>query len=38
VGNLSVPTSRLRGERFTTAVPERVVQAANVVEINLQSA
>lgn len=36
--SLSAPTSRLRGERFATGVPERVVQAANVIEINLQSA
>jgi DNA-binding IclR family transcriptional regulator len=36
--SLSAPTSRFRGQRFETAVPERVVQAANVIEINLQSA
>lgn len=36
--SLSAPTSRLRGEAFESAIPQRVVQAANVVEINLQSA
>lgn len=36
--SLSAPTSRLRGQQFEAEIPERVVQAANVVEINLQSA
>jgi len=35
--SLSAPTSRLRGERFAATVPERIMQAANVVEINLQA-
>ncbi|NLV09135.1 IclR family transcriptional regulator [Halomicrobium sp. HM KBTZ05] len=36
--SLSAPTSRLQGQQFEAEIPERVVQAANVVEINLQSA
>lgn len=36
--SLSAPTSRLRNDTFASAVPEQVVQAANVVEINLRSA
>lgn len=35
--SLSAPTSRLQDQRFSSTVPDRVVQAANVVEINLQS-
>lgn len=34
--SLSAPTSRMRGERFSTTVPERVVDSANVIEVNLQ--
>jgi len=34
--SLSAPTSRMRGERFSDSVPERIVDAANVVEVNLQ--
>jgi len=36
--SLSAPTSRLQGERFESTLPRRIVQAANVVEINLQTA
>lgn len=35
--SLSAPTSRLQGEQFASTIPERIVQAANVVEINLQT-
>lgn len=34
---LSGPTSRLRDERFREELPERVIQSANICEINLQS-
>lgn len=34
--SLSAPTSRMRGERFSDSVPERVIDSANVIEINLQ--
>lgn len=35
--SLSAPTSRIRGERFSSSVPERIVDAANVIEVNLQT-
>lgn len=35
--SLSAPTSRMRGERFSASVPERVVDSANVIEVNLQT-
>jgi len=35
--SLSAPTSRLRGQQFASIIPERIVQAANVVEVNLQT-
>lgn len=37
IGAVSVagPTSRMKGERFETEVPERVMSAANVIELNL---
>lgn len=37
IGAVSVagPTSRMKGERFNTEVPERVMSAANVIELNL---
>jgi DNA-binding IclR family transcriptional regulator len=37
IGAVSVagPTSRMKGERFESDVPERVMSAANVIELNL---
>jgi len=35
---ISGPTSRLQGERFDTELPEMVIQAANICEVNLQNA
>lgn len=35
--SLSAPTSRMQGERFSSTVPERIVDAANVIEVNLQT-
>lgn len=35
--SLSAPTSRIRGERFSSTVPERIVGSANVIEVNLQT-
>jgi len=34
---LSGPKSRLQGERFHTELPEMVMQAANICEVNLQT-
>jgi len=33
--SVSGPTSRLKGNRFTDELPERVMSAANVIELNL---
>jgi DNA-binding IclR family transcriptional regulator len=40
LGSLSVagPTSRLKDEQFTEALPERVQSAANVIEVNVNMA
>ncbi|MFB6109162.1 MAG: IclR family transcriptional regulator [Haloplanus sp.] len=40
LGSLSVagPTSRLKGEQFTSEIPERVQSAANVIEVNVNMA
>ncbi|WP_265110842.1 IclR family transcriptional regulator [Halosolutus halophilus] len=35
--SLSAPTSRVRGERFATTVPDRLVDSANVIEVTLQT-
>lgn len=35
--SLSAPTSRIRGERFSSSMPEHIVKAANVIEVNLQT-
>lgn len=35
--SLSAPTSRLRGEAFEETMPERVVEAANVIEVEIQT-
>ncbi|MDX1745101.1 MAG: IclR family transcriptional regulator [Halobacteriales archaeon] len=37
VGAISVsgPTSRMKGERFTEEIPERLISTANVIELNL---
>lgn len=37
LGAISVagPTTRIEGERFRTEIPELVMQAANVIEINV---
>lgn len=35
--SLSAPTSRMKDERFSSSVPERIIDAANVIEINIQS-
>lgn len=35
--SLSAPTSRMRGERFSSSVPQRLVDSANVIEVNLQT-
>jgi DNA-binding IclR family transcriptional regulator len=35
--SLSAPTSRMQGERFSSSIPERVVDSANVIEVNLQA-
>jgi len=35
--SLSAPTSRMQGDRFSSSVPDRIVDAANVVEVNLQT-
>ena len=39
VGAIAVsgPTARLSGERFEETIPDVVVQAANICEINLQT-
>lgn len=36
--SVTAPKSRLSGERFRTTVPELVEQAANIVEVNLETA
>lgn len=40
LGAISVtsPTSRLSGEYFKTEIPELVIQAANIIEVNLETA
>lgn len=40
VGAVSVtaPTRRLRGERFTDEVPEVVLDAANLIEVRMETA
>lgn len=35
--SLSAPTSRMRGERFSSSLPERVIDSANVIRVNLQT-
>lgn len=35
--SLSAPTSRMQGDQFSSSVPNRLVDAANVVEVNLQT-
>ncbi|WP_096389846.1 IclR family transcriptional regulator [Halopenitus persicus] len=35
--SFSAPRSRLQGERFTRAAPERLLSVANVIEVNLQT-
>jgi DNA-binding IclR family transcriptional regulator len=35
--SLSAPVSRLRGETFEEAMPERVMEAANIIEVNIQT-
>ncbi|ELZ84653.1 IclR family transcriptional regulator [Haloferax elongans ATCC BAA-1513] len=35
--SVSAPTSRLKGERFETEIPDRVMQATNVVEIDIDT-
>jgi len=35
--SISAPKSRMQGERFTTTVPERVIDAANIIEVNIQA-
>lgn len=35
--SLSAPTSRFSGETFTVTVPERVMEAANIIEVNVQT-
>lgn len=34
--SVSAPTSRMRGDRFTSEIPEKVMSAANVVELNVE--
>lgn len=36
--SISGPVSRLKGDRFRTEIPEVVVQAANVIELNIDTA
>lgn len=40
IGAISVsgPVSRLKGDRFREELPERVMQAANVIELNVETA
>lgn len=35
--SLSAPTSRMQDDRFSSSVPERIIDAANVIEVNIQS-
>ncbi|ELZ97012.1 transcriptional regulator [Haloferax mucosum ATCC BAA-1512] len=35
--SVTAPTSRLSGERFHTEIPELVMQAANIIEVNLET-
>lgn len=35
--SLSAPTSRLRGDAFEEAMPARIVEAANVIEVEIQT-
>jgi DNA-binding IclR family transcriptional regulator len=35
--SISAPVSRLKGETFETELPEQIIQAANVVELNLET-
>ncbi len=40
IGAVSVsgPTSRLKGEVFTSTLPEQVMEAANIIELNIETA
>ncbi|RBI59515.1 IclR family transcriptional regulator [halophilic archaeon] len=35
--SVTAPTSRLSGERFQSEIPELVMQAANIIEVNLET-
>jgi len=35
--NVSGPVSRVKGERFRTEIPERVIEASNVIEITMMN-
>jgi DNA-binding IclR family transcriptional regulator len=35
--SVSGPTSRLKGEIFTTTLPEQVMEAANIIELNIET-
>lgn len=35
--SVSAPKSRMQDERFTTTVPERVIDTANIIEVNIQA-
>lgn len=36
--SVSGPTSRMQGETFETTVPEQVMEAANIIELNIETA
>lgn len=36
--SVSGPTSRLKGETFTSTLPEQVMEAANIIELNIETA
>lgn len=35
--SLSAPTSRMQGDRFSTAAPQHVINSANIIEVNIQT-
>lgn len=35
--SVSGPTSRMKGDRFRTEIPEQVMEAANIIELNIET-
>jgi DNA-binding IclR family transcriptional regulator len=35
--SISAPKSRMQDKRFTTTVPEQIIDAANIIEVNIQA-